>query len=180
MKPLVQNALLVAVALTALAAGALFKQHQNTPQAAAADGPTRLQNLTLPDLEGTQQPLNQWRGKKWVVNFWATWCTPCREEMPMLGQLARAHEGQVQFIGIGIDTPEAMKKFIQETPVPYPLLTGGNEAIELSAALGNSAMALPFTVVLDEHGKLIGQHMGKVTEAQIEAMLSKPAGGALP
>ena len=174
MKPALQRALFVLVAAAALAGGVWVGQYKNAPQPAAAPAPNaaqKLASLTLPDLEGKAQSFGQWQGKKWVVNFWATWCTPCREEMPMLAELARQHEGAVQFLGIGIDTPEEMAKFARETPVPYPLLVGGNDIIELTAQLGNTAMALPFTVVLDERGTVIGQRMGRISEAQLQALL---------
>lgn len=176
MKPLLQRALFILVAAAALVGGVWVGQHKNAPQSAAASTPDaaqKLASLTLPDLEGKAQSLGQWQGKKWVVNFWATWCTPCREEMPMLGKLAKEHKGKVQFIGIGIDTPEDMAKFARETPVPYPLLVGGNDIIELTAQLGNKAMALPFTVVLDERGTVTGQHMGRISEEQLQEMLTK-------
>ena len=175
MKPPLQRVLFVVVAVAALAGGVWVGQHNNAPQSAAAatpDAGQKLASLTLPDLEGKAQSLAQWQGKKWVVNFWATWCTPCREEMPMLAKLARQHEGAVQFLGIGIDTPEDMAKFARETPVPYPLLVGGNDIIELTAQLGNKATALPFTVVLDERGTVTGQHMGRISEAQLQEMLT--------
>ncbi|MEY3202334.1 MAG: hypothetical protein RIR70_1884 [Pseudomonadota bacterium] len=162
---------LILVALIALGAGIALRHFERTPTAPTADAATKLAQLTLPDLDGKPSPLQQWRGKKWVVNFWATWCAPCREEMPMLAALSKAHEGKVQFLGIGIDSPEEMKKFIQETPVPYPLLVGGNEVITLSAELGNKAMALPFTVVLDEKGAVIWQHLGKVAEAELARVI---------
>ncbi len=173
MSTTLQRTLFIVVALAALAGGVLVGQHKNTPSPPAANATQQLAALTLPDLEGKPQPLAQWRGKKWVVNFWATWCTPCREEMPMLASLAKQYGSEVQFIGIGIDEAAEMAKFARETPVPYPLLVGGNDIIELTSKLGNQAMALPFTVVLDESGKVLGQHMGKVSEEQIKGMLSR-------
>lgn len=181
MKPMVQRALIGALALAALAAGVWVGQGKNLPPivakatAVAPAAHEKLAALTLPDLAGTPQAMSQWRGKIWVVNFWATWCTPCREEMPMLAAASQRHEGRVQFLGIGIDSPEKMQAFLRETPVPYPLLVGGNEVIELTAELGNSAMALPYTLVLDANGMVRGQHLGKITEVQLEGLL-KTAG----
>ena len=151
-------ATLAVVMLAALAAGVWVSQSQVPPAAV-----TRLQALTLDALAGQPQPLSQWRGKVWVVNFWATWCAPCREEMPMLATLARKHEGSVQFLGIGLDAPEALRAFAREVSVPYPLLASHGGVLDLTAALGNQAMALPFTVVLDAHGYVVARHMGKVS-----------------
>ena len=178
MNPKLQHAILALIAIAALSAGVLLGQSQRgaTPASTPASTPladpvTQLTTLTLPDLNGKPQDFAQWKGKRWVVNFWATWCTPCREEMPMLAALATQNPDTVQVIGIGIDTPEAMRDFVKQTPVPYPLLVGGNDVIALTARLGNKAMALPYTVVLDASGTVRGQHLGKVTAAQLNILL---------
>ena len=162
------------VALLALAGGVMMGQRKAALPAPAGvdlDAPKKLEALALLDLEGRTQHLSQWNGKIRVVNFWATWCTPCREEMPMLAQLARELEGKVQFIGIGIDEAHDMREFIKKTPVSYPLLVGGAEVIPLTSELGNKSTALPFTVVIDASGRLRAYRGGKVTEEQVREMV---------
>src|SRR5437867_6123922 len=89
--------------------------------------------LSLPDAQGTRQSLNQWRGKVLVVNFWATWCDPCREEMPQFIQAQRELGPRgLQFVGIAVDQPDKVLQFAEELGLNYPALIGGYDAIELS------------------------------------------------
>jgi peroxiredoxin len=149
-----------AVAAVAVMAGAYFAYDARTatadPVAAAA-----LAGLTLPDPDGKEQRLDQWRGKVVVVNFWATWCAPCREEMPefMKAQTEFGSKG-LQFVGVAVDQPDKVREFVKETGLNYPTLVGGFGAMELSKSLGNSVMALPFTVVLDRKGGVAHTQLG--------------------
>jgi peroxiredoxin len=128
--------------------------------------------LTLPDSNGQAQALEQWRGKILVVNYWATWCPPCREEMPGFSRLqAKFAAKGVQFVGISIDTAVKVTEFQKETPVNYPLLIGDAGAIDSSVALGNSRQALPFTAVIDRQGRVSAVKLGRFTEADLEPEL---------
>lgn len=157
--------LLVAiVAAVALGAGvyvasqraALPKAGSATPAAVA-----ELMKLSLPDAAGKEQRLDQWRGKVMVVNFWATWCAPCREEMPEFIRAQKEYGDKgVQFIGIAIDQADKVQQFVGEIGLNYPALVAGMSAMELSKALGNDLMALPFTVVLDRSGSVAHTQLG--------------------
>jgi peroxiredoxin len=128
--------------------------------------------LVLPDSTGHAQALEQWRGKILVVNYWATWCPPCREEMPGFARLqAKFATKGVQFVGISIDTAVKVAEFQKETPVNYPLLIGDTGAIDSSVALGNSRQALPFTAVIDRQGRVAAVKLGRFTEADLEPEL---------
>jgi peroxiredoxin len=128
--------------------------------------------LVLPDSTGQAQALEQWRGKILVVNYWATWCPPCREEMPGFARLqAKFAAKGVQFVGISIDTAVKVAEFQKETPVNYPLLIGDTGAIDSSVALGNSRQALPFTAVIDRQGRVAAVKLGRFTEADLEPEL---------
>jgi peroxiredoxin len=97
----------------------------------------------------------QWRGRILVLNYWATWCFPCREEMPGFSRLQDNFTNKgVQFVGISIDEAAKIIEFQKETPVSYPLLIGDMKTMTNSAELGNSRQALPFTVVFDRNGQL--------------------------
>ena len=135
--------------------------------------------LVLPDLAGRPQRLAQWRGKVLVVNFWATWCGPCRQEMPhfVRTQAANASNG-LQFVGIAVDQADKAREFAAELGVNYPILVGGYGAIELSRDLGNSVAALPFTVVLDRRGEVAWSHLGAVKEPQFDALIAKLLAGS--
>ncbi|MDP2826522.1 MAG: TlpA disulfide reductase family protein [Sulfuritalea sp.] len=128
--------------------------------------------LTLPDSNGQTQALEQWRGKILVVNYWATWCPPCREEMPGFARLQEKFAAKgVQFVGISIDTVVKVAEFQKDTPVNYPLLIGDAGAIDSSVALGNSRQALPFTAVIDRHGMVSAVKLGRFAEVDLERQL---------
>ncbi|MGE5088668.1 MAG: TlpA disulfide reductase family protein [Candidatus Levyibacteriota bacterium] len=160
-----------AAALAALAAGvAVFR---STDTADRRDGAALLA-VELPDLDGRTQALSQWRGKVMVVNFWATWCAPCREEMPQFVAVQTARGTKdVQFVGIAVDQAEKVREFAKQIGLNYPALIGGFGAIELSKSLGNSLSALPFTVVLDRRGRVAERHLGPVARAQLDRLLDR-------
>jgi thiol-disulfide isomerase/thioredoxin len=110
----------------------------------------------------------QWRGKVLVVNFWASWCPPCVEEMPALDQLQREYMQQnVVFVGIGIDSPSNIREFLEKTPVSYPILIGGLVGSSLSKQMGNTQGALPYTVIINSKGKSTFTKLGKINEEEL-------------
>ena len=158
------------VGAAAVAAGAYVATRESqTPDAST------LLALTLPDSEGREHALSEWKGKVLVVNFWATWCDPCREEMPEFVR-AQAELGDrgLQFLGIAVDQPENVAQF-QRSPsaVNYPALVGGYGAIELSRTLGNRLAALPFTIIIDRQGRVVHTQLGPVKPKQLRAILAK-------
>ena len=136
----------------------------------------RLFTTTLDDERGERQTLAQWRGKILVVNFWATWCPPCREEMPILSRLQTKHAGNgVQIVGIALDTAENVAQYAAMRPASYPLLTGDANATNLSRLLGNSQLALPYTVVFNRDGTAEMTRLGRFSEAELDSLLEKIA-----
>ncbi len=170
---------LLIVALSTMAAGAGY--YFGTPRQAAppprespptADSSARLLALTLPDLDGKPQALSQWKGKVLVVNFWATWCPPCKEEMPEFSRLHKELSSiGVQFVGISIDTANKVTAFSKETPVSYPLLISGLENLDLASDLGNRAKGLPFTVILRPDGSPQQVKLGKFATTELETAI---------
>lgn len=137
--------------------------------------------LTLPDAEGVPQAIAQWKGRILVLNYWATWCPPCREEMPAFSRLHEKYSANgVQFIGISIDSPSKVKQFSAETPVAYPLLISNLDIMQTLADFGNVAQGLPFTVIIDRNGTLYSTKLGRYDEAGLEIrlqeLLAAPAG----
>lgn len=163
---------LVAAALLALLAGGWFAQQHYQPAPTKPDALAALWQLKLPDAAGVSQPLSQWRGNVMVINFWATWCAPCREEMPDFDALQRQHHAKgVKFIGIAIDNARNVSDFTLKTPVSYPLLIGEGAAHSLARQLGNRSGALPYTLILDREGKIARTHLGRLPRATLEAKL---------
>lgn len=132
---------------------------------------------SLNDLAGAPQALAKWRGKPLVVNFWATWCAPCVEEMPELSELAGHDKGKnFNVIGIGIDSPSNMSEFANKLKIAYPLYVGGMGGTELSRDFGNKAGGLPYTVLIGADGQVKKTYLGKLKFDELRADLAKLEG----
>ncbi|HEX5484569.1 MAG TPA: TlpA disulfide reductase family protein [Limnobacter sp.] len=127
---------------------------------------------TFNTFKGGSLDLAALRGKKVVLNFWATWCPPCVEEMPELSALYPALKAQqVELIGIAVDNTANVNTFLEKTPVSYPVALAGFGGSELAEKLGNSQGGLPFTVVLDEDGNVLMKKAGRIQMSEIKAAL---------
>jgi thiol-disulfide isomerase/thioredoxin len=132
--------------------------------------------VSFRDLDGGAQPLGQFQGRTLVLNFWATWCAPCREEMPAFDRLARQWSGRgVTFVGVTQEASDLVRRFQREVPVSYPLWTGGDDVPELAARLGNSIQALPFTAVVNADGKVVAAKVGPYSESELGEILTRIA-----
>lgn len=129
-----------------------------------------LPDIRLPDPSGREIASNSWAGKVVVVNFWATWCPPCLREMPMLVRLQDTFDtGRLQVVGIAIDSPEAVRRFLAERDINYQILLGDARAVALSQRLGNRTSGLPFTVVFDHMGRRVFSRTGEITADDLKA-----------
>jgi thiol-disulfide isomerase/thioredoxin len=127
----------------------------------------------LADQDGVMRSLkDDWTGKALIVNFWATWCAPCRREIPLLKQLAAAHAGEnFQVVGIAVDFRDKVLAYAKEMQIDYPMLIGEQEALDAAAAFGVDALGLPFTIFTDTSGRVITLHMGELTAAEADIIL---------
>lgn len=140
---------------------------------AAHTASTNLYAQNLNDLSGKPQTMAQWKGKALLVNFWATWCGPCVQEMPELSALANEEAGKrFNVIGVGIDSPTAMAEFAARHNIKYPLYVGGMGGTELSREFGNPSGGLPFTVLIDANGQVKKTYLGKLKFDELKADLA--------
>jgi len=169
-------ALAVSIALLAAAAGFAARSlwlDDRKPQAPPAIAfQDTLAKASFTDLAGQTQPLDQWRGKVLVVNFWATWCPPCLKEIPEFIRMQnRYREHGVQFVGVAIDQANQVAPFAEKMGFNYPVLLGALDAVELLRTLGNPHGGLPFTVVFDRSGTLAAAELGVVDEAKLSRVV---------
>jgi thiol-disulfide isomerase/thioredoxin len=163
--------LYLSIALMAFGAGIWVSQNRQA-DAPEPTAPQAIFALALPDLQGQSQRLEQWRGKVLVVNFWATWCAPCREEIPIFVKLQDRHAAQgLQFVGISIDQADKTREFATTFQINYPVLIGTFDTVEVSRQAGNKRRVLPYTIILDRKGEIIATELGGLSEERLAAIL---------
>lgn len=161
--------ILGAVGLGAAAAGALIGAFALQSQTGAAE----LLAHSFMDLAGKPRRLIEWQGRVIVCNFWATWCAPCREEIPLLIAAQQQHpSSMVQIVGIGIDHAHKISEFAAQLKMTYPLLVADSTALDTMKQLGNRSGGLPFTVVLDRRGAVAETRLGALKPGELEQILA--------
>ncbi len=155
--------------------GLLIRYFANNPLASKPQlSGAPLYSANLIDTAGKKAQLEQYRGKIVVLNFWATWCPPCREEMPELSALHTQYQNKnVVVLGVAIDEIAAVNTYLQGAPVSYPVLLSENENMELATQLGNEQAVLPYTVIIDANGSVIDTFMGRITLSLLDKSLQK-------
>ncbi|MFC3532571.1 TlpA disulfide reductase family protein [Vogesella facilis] len=131
-----------------------------------------LASIPLNTPDGKPAQFARLQGKITVVNFWATWCAPCRIEMPLLSAEAKRLAARgVRFVGIALDQPAQVQGYLKQTPVSYPIVLADGDGIELMRTLGNQAGGLPFTVILNEQGQPVKRILGLLDEKSLQLAL---------
>ena len=135
--------------------------------------PERRPDIRLADRDGQPRSLSDWDGKILVVNFWATWCAPCRREIPMLNALARDYrDRELEVIGIAVDFREDVLKYMEGTPIDYTVLIGEQDGMDAARAFGMETIGLPFTAFIDGSGRIATVHVGELHRPQADLILS--------
>jgi len=172
MTPVLRNSLLVAVALAALALGFWAALQLRAPSDPLADAGAQAHQFTLADLEGKPHSLGEWRGKVQVVNFWATWCPPCREEIPLLMAAHKRYGGHgIQVIGVALDQPSAVAAYRKDHGIDYPILINDAAALAMMELFGNRTGSLPFTVILDRDNRVVSRKLGAFHGDELSRLL---------
>lgn len=134
--------------------------------------PERLPEFTLTDQDGNARSIQSWPGKSLIINFWATWCAPCRREIPLLKQIQDDHEAEgFQVVGIAVDFREDVLKYAQEIGIDYPLLIGEQDGLEAISKFGISAAGFPFSVFTDSQSRIVLTHLGEIDEQEAEILI---------
>ena len=193
MTPLARRTALVALALVAAVAGAAGYWWFATGGARTADVPNisevaapavpavssaqlaeTVPTFELVDRAGESRSLQDWAGKALIVNFWATWCAPCRREIPLLQRIARERAGDgFEVVGIAVDFRDKVLAYADEMQIEYPLLIGEQDALDAAAAFGVEAIGFPFTIFSDRQGRIVYARMGELHEAEADLILDE-------
>ncbi len=174
--------LIFGTALLALMAGALFYAARLPTQvdqpAPAVPEPRQLEVVThpsfaLPDMDGTMREFGEWDGSHRLLNFWATWCAPCRREIPLLKAFQDEHgEAGFQVLGIAVDYPEEVSRYAEEAQFNYPVLVGQQDAMAVAESSGIEFIGMPFTMFVTRDGEYVGAYIGELHQSHLDDVVN--------
>lgn len=166
-----KNTALILIAGVIALTGGIFVQRLSTAEPIEVIMPAL--EFSLPDLNGKQRSITEWQGKIRIINFWATWCPPCLKEIPEFIKLQNQFDDKgIQFIGIAIEDKQAVEEYLNTININYPILIGGDEAINLSHQLGNIVNAVPFSLIINKQGQIIHRQPGELSKEKILEVIS--------
>ena len=143
-----------------------------------AGGNAELRSATFVDLVGKRRKLDEWQGRILICNFWATWCAPCREEIPLLMAAREKYASSgLEIVGIAIDNASKVREFTASFKISYPIFLAEADGLDLMRKLGNSIGGLPYTVVADRQGSVLHRKLGAFHQGDLDAILGPLARG---
>ncbi|MBT8092237.1 MAG: TlpA family protein disulfide reductase [Gammaproteobacteria bacterium] len=175
--------LIFATALVALMAGALFYAARlpiEPPPSGSAVAPPRSSELevvayptfTLPDIAGNPRNFSEWQGKHRLINFWATWCAPCRREIPLLKSFQDQHSANgLQVLGIAVDFPEEVAAYAESAEFNYPVLVGQDDAMAIAESSGIEFIGMPFTMFVAADGEYLSAYIGELHQEHLDSLV---------
>ncbi|QNP47754.1 TlpA disulfide reductase family protein [Diaphorobacter aerolatus] len=166
--------LLAGAGVAAAAAGAGFAWWRFEPHAVSDGVEASFWNASMETLDGSTLTMRKFHGRPLLLNFWATWCPPCVEELPLLNGFYNKYAGKgFQVLGLAIDKPDAVRKFLERTPLDFPIALAGLTGTDLGRALGNELGGLPFSVLFGKEGNILKRKMGQLTEQDVAQWASQ-------
>jgi thiol-disulfide isomerase/thioredoxin len=143
-----------------------------TTQSEDVSTPSHRPDFSLQDIAGKRHDVKEWNGKVLMINFWATWCPPCRKEIPAFIELQQAYKAKgLAVVGVAIDTRQNVIDFVDPMGINYPVLIGDEDGIALAKTYGNRYGVLPYTVFIDRSGKIVSTHRMALTYAEAEKII---------
>ena len=176
-KKLAGPVVLAAVLLTGIAFVS-WQTRDPRPEAQPGAGPGELLragpiDFSLPDIDGAVRRLSDWDGKARIVNFWATWCAPCRREIPLLRRAQLEHAASnLQVIGVAVDYLDPVRAYAEEADFNYPVLVGQEDAMAAFETSGQRFVGLPVTMIVAPGGELLATHIGEILDAHVDLIVS--------
>jgi thiol-disulfide isomerase/thioredoxin len=166
--------ILAGLGVTAGLAGAMVAWQKFQPHAVMDEAIQNFWSQEFEKPEGGTLFMKALQGKPLLINFWATWCPPCIEELPLIDAFFNQHKSKsFQVVGLAVDQPSMVRRYLSQRPLSFPVGLAGFNGTELGKTLGNSQSVLPFSVIFDAKGRLLAQKAGKLDQSDLEAWLKK-------
>jgi thiol-disulfide isomerase/thioredoxin len=155
-------------------AGAMVAWQKFEPHAVMDEAVLNFWTQSFERPEGGTLRMQEFQGKPLLINFWATWCPPCIEELPLIDAFFNQNKSKsLQVIGLAVDQPSMVRRYLTQKPLSFPIGLAGLNGTELGRTLGNAQSVLPFSAIFDAKGRLLAQKAGKLDQADLDAWLKK-------